>query len=76
MNIDWLSLIHEARVEAWKNVGTIMHSFWDALLKMLTSGEPLQFILGIIIVVGIVISIVTGIKRIIFRLIRNAALDF
>lgn len=73
MNIDWLSLIHEARVEAWKNVGIIMHSLWDALLKMLTSGEPVQVILGLIVVIGVLVSIVTGIRGIILRIIRNVA---
>ena len=65
--------MREARVEAWKNVGIILNGFWDVLVKMLTSGEPIQVILGLIVIIGVVVGVATGIRGIILRIMRNAA---
>lgn len=76
MNIDWLSLFREMRIEAWHNVATILGSFLEQFWKMLTSGDPLQTILVIGLFAVLIYTSSRVIIKLIFRLTRNGALDF
>lgn len=74
MNIDWWSLIREARVEAWKNVASFLAVFLETIGKMLTSGDPYQVIPVIIFIIAIISSSAWAITRLVMRLARYGAL--
>ena len=74
MNIDWWSLIREARIEAWKNAASFLGVFLEALGKMLASGDPYQVIPAIIFIIAIISSSTWAIVRLVMRLTRYGAL--
>jgi hypothetical protein len=76
MNIDWWSLMREMRVEAWKNVGTILSGLLEQFWKMLTSGDPLQAILVVALFAVLIYTSGRAVLKLIGKLTRNGVLDF
>jgi hypothetical protein len=76
MNIDWMSLLREMRIEAWQSVATILGGFLGQFWKMLTSGDPVQTILVIALFAVLIYTSSRTIIKLVLRLTRNGAFDF
>ena len=75
MSVDWWSLVYETRVEAWKNVATILKIIWNELLGMLTGNDPVQVVLAVILIIGMTVASGRALLRIFWRLVRNNAFN-
>lgn len=73
IDIDWWSLIREARIEAWHHLIVIFKIVCNHLIQMLSSGDTLLIVLALIVITGTIATSSTALLRLLLRLTRNGA---